>query len=322
MNADLLIDYVLGPLDGPDRDRMEEALRSEPEISAKVERLERAVSLLLDDGQSCLPPPGLARRAIALVAESRSRPRGVFDYGPVRVPFRLADLAVAASIFIAGLLTLIPAVERSRERMNHAGCTFNLQQLGHSLAQYASIHPYYPYPPNHQPDAHVGTFSAFLHDAGVLQDLSVLDCPYNGPRARRRHDLPSYTELERLRASDPTAYRQMVESDYAFNVGYRHSSGSIGPLESSLPMAVPVVADQPAHENYSRILGGNSPNHAGRGQNVLYSDGSVRFLSSRRVSPIDLDLFLNNAHEPRPGLYEGDSVLLPSLAPFHGAEGR
>ena len=84
--------------------------------------------------------------------------------------------------------------------MNQAGCAFNLQQLGHSLAQYASIHPSYPYPPSHQPDAHAGTFAAFLHDAGVLQDLSILDCPYNGPCS------PPATrpaQLRRARAAPP-----------------------------------------------------------------------------------------------------------------------
>ena len=61
MNADLMIDYVLGRLEGPDRDRMEEALRNDPEISARADRLGQAVSLLLDDGNSHEPPPGLAR---------------------------------------------------------------------------------------------------------------------------------------------------------------------------------------------------------------------------------------------------------------------
>jgi hypothetical protein len=320
MNADLMIDYVLGRLEGSDRDRLEEALRSDPEVSSQVERLGRAVSCLLDDGNDYEPPAGLTRRTLTLVASARSKPRTILDYVPKRVPFRWADVAVAASIFIAGLITLIPAVERSRERMNQAGCTFNLQQLGHSLAQYASMHPYYPYPPDHLPDAHAGTFPAFLHDAGVLHDVSILDCPYNGPRTHRQGDLPSFTELEQLRFTNPVAYRQILDWDYAFNVGYRHRSGSVGPLESSLPLAVPVVADQPAHEDFRRILGGNSPNHAGRGQNVLFSDGSVRWLPGRRVSPSDDDLFLNNQRAPRPGLNERDSVLLPSLIPFHGTD--
>jgi len=83
-------------------------------------------------------------------------------------------------------------------------------------------------------------------------------------------------------------------------------------------MAVPVVADAPSHENFVRILDGNSPNHARRGQNVLYSDGAVRFHPTRRVSPIDSDLYLNNRHQLRPGLDVRDAVLVPSYSPIQG----
>ena len=160
MNADHMIDYVLGQLDGPDRERMEHAIETDPDVAARVERLGRAIHLLLDDGEAIEPPPGLARSTLALVAQSRSKPRSILDYVPARVPFRWADFAVAASIFIAGVLTLVPAIQRSRERMRQAGCVFNLQQLGQSLAQYASLHPFYPYPPSQQADAHAGTFAA------------------------------------------------------------------------------------------------------------------------------------------------------------------
>jgi hypothetical protein len=320
MSADQMIDHVLGRLEGPDRERMENTLARDAELSGRADRLGRAISLLLDDGSSHEPPPGLARRTLTLVAQARSRPRSLFDFVPVRVPFRWADFAVAASIFIAGMLTLLPAIQRSRERMAQEGCIFNLQQLGHSLAQYASLHPSYPYPPSHQSDAPAGTFAAFLHDAGVLNDFSILDCPNNGPCAYRTVDLPSFDQLAELRTTDPAKYQKMLCWDYAFNVGYRHRSGSVGPLESTLPITVPVVADQPAHENYMRILTGNSPNHARRGQNVLFSDGSVRWLPTRRVSPDDADLYLNNRRELQPGLNAQDSVLLPSYSPYSGLQ--
>jgi hypothetical protein len=318
MNADHMIDYVLGRLEGPDREHLEAVLHSDPEASARVQVLSRAVYLLLDDGDDLPQPAGLAARTIAMVARSRNRPRSILDYVPVRVPFRWADFAVAATIFIASVLTLVPAVERSRERMNQAGCVFNLQQLGQSLAQYASLHPFYPYPPSQPSGAHAGTFVALLHDAGMLRDLSVLDCPNNGRCPERPTDLPSFEQLEHIRRTNPERYQKILCWDYAYNVGYRHPSGRTGPLESRPPMAVPVVADQPHHVNYAHILEGNSPNHNGRGQNVLYSDGSIRFHHSRRISPHDDDLYLNNRHELQPGLDERDSVLLPSYSPFSG----
>jgi hypothetical protein len=322
MNADHMIDYALGRLEGADLTRMEDALRSDPETAQKIERLERALHLLLDDGDAIEPPRNLAANTLRLVAHSQTRSRSILDYVPARVPFRWADFAVAASIFIAGVLTLLPAMQRSRDRMRDAGCVFNLQQLGKSFAQYASLHPYYPYPPSHRADAPAGSFAAFLHDAGVLQDLTILDCPSNGPHLHGSHELPSFEDLDRIRRTDPERYRRILGWDYAYNVGYVHGAGRPGPLESKMPLAVPVVADQPAHDHYVKILGGNSSNHSGRGQNVLFSDGSVKWFRSRRVSPADPDLFLNNQSEVSPGLDARDSVLLPAYSPFTGLPSR
>jgi hypothetical protein len=313
MNPDQMIDYVLGRLEGHERERLEQRLQVDTDAAARADRLGQCLTLLLDDGrQNLAPPSGLARRTLALVAESRSKPRSILEYVPTRVPFRRADLAVAASIFLAGFLTLLPAVHRSRERMSQAGCVFNLQQIGHSLAQYASLHPFYPYPPAAEPDAPVGTFAAVLHDAGLLRDLSVLNCPCNSHGKNRPRDLPSAEQLMRLRKLDPDRYRDLLCWDYAYNAGYRHPSGRPGPVESRLPMAIPVVADAPSHDNYVRILAGNSPNHGRRGQNVLFSDGSVRWLPTRRVGPHDADLYLNKLSEIGPGMDEHDAVLLPS----------
>jgi len=318
MNAALMIDYLLGQVDGPDRERLERTLRSDPEAASRLDRLGLAVHLLMDDGDVPEPPAGLTTRTLALVAQSRNGSRSILDFVPVRVPVRWADFAVAASIFIAGVLTLLPAVQRSRERMALAGCSFNLQQLGTSLAQYAAMHPSYPYPGGGGKDAPAGMFVAQLHDAGLLRDTSILDCPYNGPCNHPRSSLPSCDQLEEIRRTDPDRYRHLLCWDYAYNAGYHRESGRPGPLQSHPPMAVPVVADAPSHENFVRILDGNSPNHARRGQNVLYSDGAVRFHPTRRVSPSDNDLYLNYQHQLRPGLDVRDAVLVPSYSPIQG----
>jgi hypothetical protein len=323
MNPDQIFDYVLGRLDDRDRERLEHAIQGHPDAEERIERLGTYCSLLLDDGYHGLAPPsGLARRTLVLVAESRTSPRSLLDFVPMRVPLRWADFAVAASIFLAGFLTLLPAIQHSRGRMSQAGCVFNLQQIGHSLAQYASLHPFYPYPPGDQPDAPAGTFAAVLHDAGFLRDLSVLHCPCNGPCSGHAGELPSSEQLSRLRRHEPERFGKLLRWDYAYNVGYRHPSGRPGPVESRPPMAIPVVADAPAHENYIRILDGNSPNHGRRGQNVLFSDGTVRWLKSRRVSPHDADLYLNKLREVGPGMDELDAALLPSYSPFNGPDAR
>ena len=318
MNADEMIDYVLGQVDGADRDRLEQAIRGGGEPAVQVDRLRQAMFRLLDDGTPFEHPPDLAHRTVAFVARNRRRPMSLLDYAPVRVPFRWADFAVAASIFIAGALTLLPAIQRTRERMNQAGCLFNLQQLGNSLGQYESIHPILPYPPSNRADAPAGSFATILHDAGLLDNASLLDCPCNGKHLNGNNaELVSFDQSEHIRRNDPVRYRDMLRWDYAYNVGYLHG-GHPGPLEVVHSSRLPVIADQPSHDGLGTIRDGNSPNHGGRGQNVLFGDGSVQWFRSRNGGPRDPDIFLNNDHQPRPGIHVQDAVLVPAKMPFHG----
>ena len=321
MNAPDMLDYALRQLDGPAAEQANREVASDPELAVRLERLRQRIDWLLDDGETFEPPSGLAARTAALVAQQRHRRKSILEFVPVKVPFRWADLAVAAGIFIAGLLTLLPAVHRSKERMAQAGCGFNLQQLGIGLAQYAGTHHYYPYANSDCPAAHAGTFAAMLRDAGLLNDLSALDCPCNGTcRAIDDCPLPDHKALAALNLNDPGAYRKLLCWDYAYNVGYRRESGKPGPIahHAALSSAVPLLADQPSHVADQRILPGNSPNHGGRGQNVLFSDLHVRWHNTRRLGPHDADMFLNDDRLPAPGSRLMDAALLPSLFPFAG----
>ncbi len=315
MNDDEILDYALGRHEVLDPRRTDLAMEGDPRLVTRVEHLRDSLRRLLDDGDSLETPPDLAARTVAFVAKHRRRP-SLADQMPLRVPFRFADFAVAASIFLAGVLTLIPAIQRSRERMNQAGCVFNLQQLGNSLAQYASLHPFLPYPPTHRPDAHSGMFAVMLHDAGLLDDPKLLDCPCNGPCPHAARELISFDQVDKIRRTDPNQYQSMLGWDYAYNLGYRHASGVPGPVEVVLASRVPLLADKPDHDNFRVINDGNSPNHGGRGQNVLFGDGSVHWFLTRRISPQDPDVFLNNDQQPLPGLSPLDSVLVPSKMPF------
>jgi hypothetical protein len=316
MNAEEMIESAFSRTESP---RLERAFGSDSGQAARAEVLRQSIHQLLDDGDWIEQPSGLATRTLAFVARNRHRALQLHDYIPVRVPFRWADFAVAATIFIAGILTLLPAIQRSRERMNQAGCVFNLQQLGNSLAQYASLHQFLPYPPPHRSDTHAGMFAVILHDAGMLNDLTLLDCPCNGPCPHVQQALAGFEQVDRIRRTDPATYGRMLCWDYSYNVGYRHgATGRPGPVAFALSASVPLIADSPDHDNFVKIRSGNSPNHGRRGQNVLFGDFSVRWLSTRRANPTDPDIFLNNDQEPRPGVDEQDSVLLPSKSPFHG----
>ncbi len=320
MNATQMIDYALGKLEDPAREQVEIEASSDPQLAESLDRLTRAVQRLLDDGDTIEVPKNLAQRTIAFVAEKRAeerRPRrSILDFVPVSVPFRWTDVAVAASIFVASLLTLVPALQRSRERMDQAGCGFNLQQLGISLAQYAARHGHFPYAPPGRPNEATGSFAVTLHDSDLLPDVAMLDCPCNGTH-HKPEPLPPLHKLAELRTKSPDAYSNMVRWDYAYHAGYRQGSGAAGPVPAVLTSRVPLLADQPPHQA-GLILEGNSPNHSQRGQNVLFTDGHSSWHVTRRVSPDDSDIFLNAEHQPRPSLDIRDAALVPSLCPFTG----
>jgi hypothetical protein len=318
MNAEEMIETVLSPAEG---ELLEQAVHGDLEQVVRVEKLRLAIDRLVDDGTWFEHPPDLAARTVSFVARNRRRPLTLLEQVATRVPFRWADFAVAASIFVAGVLTLLPAIQRSRERMNQAGCVFNLQQLGNSLAQYATLQASLPYPPSHRSDTHTGMFAVMLHDAGVLPNLSVLDCPCNGPCPHVRQELASFEQVDQIRRHDPAQYRGMLRWDYAYDVGYRPPTGEPVPHELRHSASLPVLADSPDHVDFATIRDGNSPNHGRRGQNVLYGDNSVRWLGTRRGGPNDPDIYLNNDQQPRPGVHLYDSVLVPSKIPFQG-QGR
>ena len=322
MNADHMIDYVLGQLEGPDRERLERTLHVRPGSRRPGRsRSSLAVHLLLDDGYAAEPPPGLTapdprpRRPVADAAPGRSSTTsrsGCRSGGPTS-PWRPASSSPASS-------RCCRPIQRSRERMDQAGCGFNLQQLGKSLAQYATMHPSYPYPGSERADAHAGMFVALLHDAGLLQDLSVLDCPYNGPcNHPQRATCRAATSSSRSASTDPDRYQHLLCWDYAYNAGYRHASGRPGPL---------AVAPADGRSGGRRrtvareLRCGSStataPTTPAAARTCSTATAAVRFHPTRRVSPIDSDLYLNNQHELRPGLDVRDAVLVPSYSPIQG----
>jgi len=315
MNANDMLDHAFGQLEGPAREQADRELAADPGEADTFDRLVRAIDQLLDDGLAIDPPTDLFVRTLAYVAENGRRRRTLLDFVPVTVPFRWADLAVAAGILLAGLLTLMPAIQRSKTKMNQAACVFNLQQLGLGLAQYGQQHHTYPYASPDCPRAASGTFAALLHDAGLLENLATLHCPCNGPCRRRA--LPHHDELCNLKVQDPGRYQETLCWDYAYHGGYRDGVGQAQALKVPCSANIPLLADQPPHHAAAqRILPGNSPNHGGLGQNVLFTDLHVDWHNTRRLGPEDPDMFLNDVQQPGPGLRLLDAVLLPSLFPF------
>jgi anti-sigma-K factor RskA len=68
-----LVGYLLDALDASERDEVETALGSSAALRTDLERLSAALAPLAADGEPFSPPPGLAERTIAAVADYRAR---------------------------------------------------------------------------------------------------------------------------------------------------------------------------------------------------------------------------------------------------------
>lgn len=308
MTSSDMLDYAFGLLEEPRRSVLERALASDPALADRVARLGDSIHRLVDDGEAVEPPPGLASRTLALVEHRKQRPQ-FQDFAPTRVPFRWTDLAVAATVFLAGLLTLAVPLLRSRAQMDQTACAFNLGKLGVSLAKYASTHGTFPSVPAGDP---VGAYGVMLNETQDLSDPAILTCPC-AAKSKGQPPLPDYERFRKIVKHSPEACRELIGDQFAYNVGYRCSTGETVPVPCSPPEVIPIASDAPASDGEGRILVGNSPNHEGRGQNVLFSDGHVSWLRNRWISEADKDLFLNAARRPAPGLHQSDSSLGPSF---------
>ncbi len=310
MTADQMLDYTLNQVDDPTRDSLANALSLDPELADRVHRLGRQVRHLLDDRDEIEVPEGLGVRTIAAIERVRARPQTI-EFTPSRTRFRLADFAVAASVFFAAILTLSAPLLRSRMQMDRTVCASNLGRLGVSLGMYKTTHDGHPLVPASLP---VGTYGLMLQDSKALDDTNILLCP-SAARGRGLLRLPGYDRFRQMAKESPAECRDLVGSHFAYNVGYHRADMSAAPVSSTAGSLMPITADGPGRSSEGRVLNGNSPNHGGRGQNVLYADGHLEWRRNRWVSTQDTDLYLNEAEQHAAGLHAADSALMSSASP-------
>src|SRR5262249_30444470 len=277
-----LLGYLLNALDPAEHRAVERRLEADPAARERLEALRPALEpLALDQGEP-EPPPPLAAPPLARIAEQApvELPRAPADHagGAVLSFWRRADVLVAACLLLTFLGLLVPWFVALNGRGGAAqvqACQDNLRRFYAALKTYSDTHQ------NRFPDVAqaaaaprnvAGMVVPMLRDAGAVTEPISVRCPANGsPEA-------CPWSLRQLREMAPEQFRRhahSLASCYAYSLGYRGNDAVIGPrFEPDKPNhRLPIMADCPPADPTT----GNSLNHGGAGQNVLFLDGHVEY---------------------------------------------
>jgi hypothetical protein len=231
---------------------------------------------------------------------------------PPRRWARRADLLVAAALVLVlgGLGT--SALAQWRAYQQRSACANNLREIWVGFARFGDQRGD-PFPPDRQgARSFAGVFIPLLKDARVLGPQVSVGCPAQGRRVPGPQTVPELNDLYHTR---PGAFRAAVRDlagDYAFPLGYEEGGRYHG-LRHDSGDQLPLLADRPPAGGR-----GNSPNHGGGGQNVLYIGGHFRWCTHCRVGLGGDDIYVNQEGQVRAGRNRGDTVLAPGDATPYG----
>ncbi|MBN1436033.1 MAG: hypothetical protein JW936_03065 [Sedimentisphaerales bacterium] len=301
-NMDILLAYRLGIADDSLRAEAEKLLTGD-EGRSLDEALQRTLKPL-GAWQDVEAPSGLADKTLDFIAQHEQAQRmakasaAIAQRGRDResrgrwILGSMRDvIAVAASIMIVFLVSQTP-LHYARQRSQEIACANQLGSLGGSYASYASDYDgYLPYMARSSNEPwYVGQAGSNTRNMFLL-----IRNGYARPKDFLCPGVPFRTQMV-ISVDRNTNQATIVDFRCSTEVGYSSrlmtdgSDAQVAYLGNAALMADrnPLFADFEGRgareldlEHNSRLLGVNSPNHAGRGQNVLRNDRSVQFEQER-----------------------------------------
>jgi len=307
-----LIGYLLEALDVEEHEQVAAALQREPAVQRDLQLLKLSFVPLEVDREHHPPPSGLAKRTCRLVA-LRISTRAAVAAPAATGTWRLADLLVAAGIFIAASLLFFPALSQSRYLAQRAGCEANLRQIGFAFAQYSEVNlDHFPQIPQRGPLAVAGIYAPILLELGFLDDSGRLVCPSSSLAGRGSFSVPTRAQLYSASGEERLRLHKELGGSYGFPLGYL-ADGVYHGVKNLRRSTYALVSDAPELGDTEHC----SPNHGHCGQNVLFEDGHVCFLRTCTNEPARDHIFANQDGKMAPGIGPDDAVIGPSqVAPM------
>ncbi len=236
---------------------------------------------------------------------------------PAPARWRFADFAVAVAVFLAASTLFLPQLQQSRFAARVTHCQNNLQQLGRSLAQFAHLNGgQFPSLVQDHRQLPAGAYAATLNENGLLSEPSLVICPSSTlADDMGRFRVPALQEVESTPADKLAELYRLMGGSYGYNLGYV-SNGQYQPTRNLGRAGFALMADAPDMERSAMATPGqlSSFNHGRTGQNVLFEDGHVKFLTKCTDDGCSDDIYLNDDGHPTAGVHRDDAVIGSSSA--------
>lgn len=313
-----LLGYLLDALDEAERIEIEQQLESNPELRDELESLALTLEPLADTYEEFEPPARLAERTCSLVAACTPlTPAGKQLHPATRAEIRggnrwsIADVVVMAGICLAGAMLFFPAISQSRYAARLQACQNNLRELGFALVDFSEKagQGHFPEVPTEGNRAVAGIYAPVLIDAGYLADETRIICP-SSALAQREADwsMPTLDEVDQASGRNLVLIQKSMGGSYGYNLGVvvngkHRAPRNLGRTNFAL------MSDAPSLQ----LAGHRSINHGGRGDNILYEDGHIRYVVESNTDGDDP--FVNRLGWMEAGLDINDSVVAPSFTP-------
>jgi hypothetical protein len=308
-----LLGHLLGALDEDEQATLDTLLQSDPEFRKELVLLRKRLEPLAALRVNYDSPPGLAERTCRFVAAHLASPATALSkrLSPEVVPptrigrMTKLDMVMSAIVLTAASLLIFPAVANSRFSARRAACQDNLRELGSALTQYSQTNGgYFPAVPSQGKLATAGIYAPVLLQNKLITDVSRVVCPDSSLAGQRNSfHIPTYSELELAPSAKIAGLRPTLGGSYGYNLGYTRD-GSYYPTKNLYRDNFAVMSDSPSDR-----LDHQSQNHGGWGQNVLFENNSVKFVTRSRPEGSNDDIFTNDAGQVAAGLQQNDSVI-------------
>jgi hypothetical protein len=320
-----LVGYVLEALEPDERQAIELQIQNDPRLQQQVALIRKSMEVL-DDGDACEPPAGLAERTCAMIERERdagrkphSSPPAHHELAgePLSLPvraWRAVDIAAALACCMALAALVFPLINASRASARITACANNLRELGVALTSYSEQHNgMFPEVPENGNLSAAGVFGPKLVDAGYLRDPRTLICPGSPLADRPGFRIPTLDEIRGASGDHLSELQREMGGSYGYALGYREK-GAYRPTRNLRREAFAIASDMPAEDLVVGAERQTSPNHGWTGHNVLLEGGRVVYLRACHLDGSLDNIFFNDDNKIAAGCNVNDAVIARSNA--------